>query len=229
MALRKIGLVALAAAAAVVPVTAAMAAKVVVVRSMGPSAKAYPPGKALTDTSSIKLGSGDMVTLLGPSSSRTLRGPGVFTASTAGRSQLAMAAGRRSRFGALRTGEVAKNPSLWDLDVTRGGKMCVSEPAKLKLWRPTADASTKVRISGGGKEQAVDFAAGQTAVAWPSQLPVGDGVEYQIALDGGDSQKLAFVRVSSPPTDLPGAAQLLIEKGCENQLELLVESAGKAQ
>src|SRR5687768_10681002 len=121
MTLRKVALLGVAAGMIALPVTAAIAAKVVIVRSIGPSAKAYPPGKALPDSASIKLGSGDIVTLIGPSSSKTLRGPGTFSASTP-TAQLAMASGRRGRFGALRTGEVAKNPSLWDLDVTQSGK-----------------------------------------------------------------------------------------------------------
>ena len=230
MTLRKFGLVLTIAGAATLPATAAIAAKVVVVRSMGPSAKAYPPGKAMSDSSSIKLGSGDMVTLLGPNAARTLRGPGVFTASAADRSSLAMSAGRRSRFGALRTGEVAKNPSLWDLDVTQSGKMCVSETTKLNLWRPNTDAAAKLSIRGAGKIEAVDFAAGQAAIAWPSGLPVGNGNEYEFEFDGaGDPAKLSFVAVPPPPSDLVGAAEVLIANGCQNQLDLLVESAAKAQ
>ena len=228
MTLRIVGLLGAAAGLALVPATAAIAAKVVVVRSIGPSAKAYPPGKALSDSTSIKLGSGDVVTLIGPSSSKTLRGPGVFTASTPN-AQLAMASGRRGRFGALRTGEVAKNPSLWDLDATQSGKMCVANPGKLNLWRPHGDAAAKINISGGGKQEAVEFKPGQTSLAWPAKLPVTDGSEYQVAWDNGERNKLSFVTVSAPPTDLPGAAQLLISKGCQYQLDLLVESAAKAK
>jgi hypothetical protein len=218
----------LIAGAMILPATAAIAAKVVVVRSMGPSSKAYPPGKAMSDSSSIKLGSGDMVMLLGPNAARTFRGPGVFTASAADRGSLAMAAGRRSRFGALRTGEVAKNPSLWDLDVTQSGKMCVSDTTKLNLWRPNADAAAKLSIRGARRTEAVDFAAGQAAVAWPAGLPVGNGQEYEFELDGmGDPAKLSFVSVATPPSDLVGAAEVLIANGCQNQLDLLVASAAK--
>ena len=229
MTLRNVAMIGVAAGLAVLPVTAAIAAKVVVVRSIGPSAKDFPPGKALSDTTSIKLGSGDIVTLIGPSSSKTLRGPGTFTASTPN-AQMAMASGRRGRFGALRTGEVAKNPSLWDLDATQSGKMCVSNPSKLNLWRPDGETAAKISISGGGKQQAIEFAPGQTSLAWPAKLPVTDGSEYQVTwVESGERNKLNFVTVSSPPTDLPGAAQLLIEKGCQYQLDLLVDSAAKAK
>ena len=229
MMLRKVAWVGVAAGLAMVPVTAAIAAKVVVVRSIGPSAKTYPPGKALSDSTSITLGSGDILTLIGPSSSKTLRGPGTFTAATPN-AQMAMASGRRGRFGALRTGEVAKNPSLWDLDATQNGTMCVAEPGKLNLWRPNSEVAAKLNISGGGKQQSVEFGPGETKLAWPSKLPVTDGSEYQVTwVESGERNKLNFVRVSSPPTDLPGAAQLLIEKGCQYQLDLLVDSASKAR
>src|SRR3954453_17476214 len=51
-------------------------ANVVVVKSLGPSAKAYPPGKTLPETAKISLQGGDVVTVLGPASAQTLRGPG---------------------------------------------------------------------------------------------------------------------------------------------------------
>lgn len=229
MTVRKLALIALAGGIGLAPVTAAMAAKVVVVRSVGPSAKAYPPGKAMLDSSSITLGNGDAVTLLGPNASRTLRGPGTFTASTVDRSSLAMAAGRRSRFGAMRAGDIAVNPSLWNIDVTQSGKMCVAEPAKLKLWRPDSESAAKLSIRGASSQQALEFAAGQASVPWPAQLPVANGGEYQLEwADGGDTSKLSFVMVNAPPADLVGAAQLLIDKGCQNQLDLLVETAGNA-
>ena len=217
---------ALLALAVAIPATAT--AKVVVVRSIGPSAKAYPPGKALPDSASIKLGNGDAVTLLGPNASRTLRGPGTFTASTVDRSSLAMAAGRRSRFGAMRSGEITSAPSLWDVDVTQSGKTCVAEPAKLKLWRPNADTPATLSIRSGTNTHSIEFAKGHATVPWPAQLPVANGSEYQLELTGGDSSKLSLVLVNAAPADLVAAAELLIAKGCQNQLDLLVETADKA-
>ncbi len=228
MTMRKLAWMALAGGTAVLPAAAAVAANVVIVRSVGPSAKSYPPGKALPESASIKLGSGDSVTLLGPSASRTLRGPGTFTASTAGRTSLAMAAGRRARFGALRSGEITASPNLWDVDVTQGGKMCVAEAAKLKLWRPNADSPATLDIRGGATAHAVEFAAGHATVPWPAQLPVANGREYQLELAGsGDIGKISFVMVNATPPDRVAAAELLIAKGCQNQLDLLVETADK--
>ena len=215
-----------AAAAAALSSTAAVAS-VVIVKSLGPSAKAYPPGKTLPDSASISLKGGDVLTLIGPSSAQTIRGPGNFNAKSA---TLASAAGKRGRFGALRTGQVARNPSIWDLDVTQSGRMCVSDLSKLKLWRPDTQSAVKMNIrSADGKTQELSWAAGKDAL-WPSALPIANSAQYQIEWTGsGDKSSITFVTVPKPPTDLVGAAQVLIENDCQNQLDLLVESASKAK
>jgi hypothetical protein len=203
--------------------TAALA-NVVVVKSLGPSAKAYPPGKTLPPSAKITLQGGDVVTVLGPSAAQTLRGPGSFDA---GQVSLASAAGQRGRFGALRASEVAHNPSIWDIDVAQGGRVCVNAASKLNLWRPDSEADTKVTIrSPDGKSQELSWAAGKALAAWPSAMPVTTGASYQVEWPGtGDSSSLDVVLIPSPPTDLVGAAQVLIANGCQAQLDLLVRSA----
>ena len=55
------------------------------------------------------------------------------------------------------------------------------------------------------------------------------GAQYQIQWgETGDKSSLDVVTVGSVPADLPGTAQVLIENGCQNQLDLLVSSASKA-
>ena len=215
-------------ATAVALSSTAAVASVVVVRSLGPSAKAYPPGKTLPESASISLKGGDVVTLLGPSSAQTLRGPGNFEAKQVA---LASAAGKRGRFGALRTAEVAHNPSIWDLDVTQSGKMCVNKAGKLTLWRPDAETAATVKIrSSDGKTQDLAWAAGKASAVWPASLPLANSAEYQIEWPStGEKSSVTFVTVASAPSDLVGAAQVLIENGCQNQLDLLVESASKSQ
>lgn len=214
------------AVAAVTLSSTAAFASVVVVRSLGPSAKAYPPGKTLPESASISLKGGDVVTLLGPSSAKTLRGPGNFDTKQVA---LASVAGRRGRFGALRTAEVARNPSIWDLDVSQSGKVCVTDASKLTLWRPDADSAVKINIrSASGKSQELSWAAGKRSASWPATLPIADSAQYEIEWPGsGDKSNVTFVTVPAAPADLVGAAQLLIENGCENQLDLLVQSASK--
>ena len=205
----------------------AASANVVVVKSLGPSAKAYPPGKTLPPSAKIKLQGGDVLTLLGPSAAKTLRGPGNFDAASV---SLASAPGQRGRFAALRASEVAHNPSIWDIDVSQSGKFCVTDGAKLKLWRPDSESESSVTIrSADGKSQQLSWAAGKAVASWPAALPVKSGTSYQVEWAGsGEKSNLDLVTVSSPPTDLVGAAQLLIQNGCDIQLNLLVDGASKS-
>jgi len=205
----------------------AAVANVVVVKSLGPSAKAYPPGKTLPESAKITLQGGDVVTVLGPASAQTLRGPGNFDAKQV---TLASAAGQRGRFGALRAAEVARNPSVWDVNASEGGKVCVTDASKLQLWRPDSEQAATVEIrSDDGKTQQLTWAAGNALTAWPAALPIRTGASYQIEWpETGDKSSLDFVATPDAPTDLVGAAQVLIEHGCTKQLDLLVDGASKA-
>src|SRR6476619_1387099 len=210
------------AAVAIALSSSAAMANVVVVKSLGPSAKAYPRGKTLPTSAKISLVGGDVVTVLGPSSAQTLRGPGNFDA---GQVSLASAAGQRGRFGALRAAEVAHNPSIWDIDVSQSGKICVSDASKLQLWRPDTETAATVQIhAADGATQELSWAAGSSLAAWPAALPVNNGASYQIEWpDTGEKSSLSFVSVPGTPGDLVGAAQVLISNGCQKQLDLLVE------
>jgi len=214
----------LACAIALAP-TAAIA-KAVVVRSLGPSAKAYPPGKALADSAKISLQQGDSVTVVGGNSARTLRGPGTFPAA-GGAQELAMASSRRGRFGAMRSGELAMNPSPWNLDVTQSGTVCANGKT-LKIWRPESGAAGKLTITkAGGSATKVDWPAGKSTVDWPAAAPIADGTEYQFALAGSsDTQTVRFVVLPAIPAEAADAAQALVEHGCQNQLDVLVTALG---
>ncbi len=216
----KIGAVAVALAT-----SSASVATVLVVRAAGPSAKVYPPGKALPESAKIQLQPGDSVMLLNTSGSRTLRGPGTFAVAASGEG-LAAAANRRGRVSAMRSSDVPLNPSPWNLDVTQSGKLCVANPTKLTLWRPHKADAIKLTIKGGGGEQTLEWPAGTDTIAWPASLPITSGAEYQLSQpENGDSARVMFVTLASPPSDTIGAAQSLIANGCDNQLDVLVESA----
>lgn len=204
--------------------------KAVVVRSAGPSAKTYPPGKALPDSAKISLKPGDSVTVLGPSSTKTLRGPGTFPASSAGAEGLKMAAARRTRFGAMRRGDLALNPSPWNLDISQGGTICLAEGNALKMWRPSSEEAAKLNITAAGKTTTVDWPAAKASMDWPTALPIAEGADYQLAIVGGPSpETIRFVKIPAIPADAVDAAQALIERGCHNQLDVLVDSLDKAE
>ena len=214
----------LAAAIALAPSVAL--AKAVVVRSLGPSAKAYPPGKALPDTAKISLQQGDSVTVVGGNSARTLRGPGTFPAA-GGAQELAMAASRRGRFGAMRSGELAMNPSPWNVDVTQSGTVCATGKT-LKLWRPKSTDAAKLTITKNGLATHVDWPAGKSTIDWPAAVPISEGTEYQLALAGAaELQTIRFAVLPAIPAEAADTAQALVEHGCQNQLDVLVAALGE--
>ena len=218
------GLVKFGVAAMALAVSSASVATVLVVRASGPSAKIYPPGKALPDSAQLKLQPGDSVMLLNTNGAKTLRGPGTFAVATTGGG--AATANRRSRMSAMRSSDIPLNPSPWNLDITQSGKLCVANPAQLTLWRPQKEDSITLTIRGGGGEQTLEWAAGKDTIAWPSSLPVSSGAEYQLSQPGnGDTARVTFVTLDNAPTDTVRTAQSLIANGCENQLDVLVEAS----
>ena len=218
------GLVKFGAAAIALAVSSASVATVLVVRASGPSAKIYPPGKALPDSAQLKLQPGDSVMLLNTNGAKTLRGPGTFAVATTGGG--AATANRRSRMSAMRSSDIPLNPSPWNLDITQSGKLCVANPAQLTLWRPQKEDPIKLTIRGGGSEQTLEWAAGKDTIAWPSSLPVSSGAEYQLSQPGnGDTARVTFVTLDNAPTDAVRTAQSLIANGCDNQLDVLVEAS----
>ena len=213
-----------AAAAAILAVPAGLAAAPLVVRSLGPSAKAWPPGRAVGENSPIVLKAGDVVTVLAPSGARTLRGPGTFKVAGGG---AAPAFNPRARFGAMRGPEVPPSPGLFDVDVSRSGNVCLADARPVLLWRPVsaADATLEVVPAGGGG-QSVAWAAGSMMQRWPQQLPIADGAEYSVKFaDEGEARRLTFKTLAAVGDDPTALARALIDKGCDAQLDLLIKAA----
>jgi hypothetical protein len=221
----RISLVLISIAGACFAIAASASAKTLVVRSAGPSAKAYPPGKALPDTAKISLQAGDSVTVLSPGSKRTLRGPGTFPAGSASAEGLSMAAARRTRFGAMRTGDLTLNPSPWNLDVTQSGTICVASSGGLKMWRPNSEEAAKLSISGdSAPATTIDWPAGKSTIEWPASVKIANGSEYKLAMAGGAAgETVRFAVMPAIPEDITEAAQVLIQNGCQNQLDVLVD------
>jgi hypothetical protein len=199
------------------------AANVLVVRSSGPSAKAYAPGHSFPDNAQVTLRPGDVVTVLGGQATRTLRGPGTFP--VAAKDAIASAS-RRGRFSAMRSGEVPPVPSVWHLDASQSGTVCVADAAKLQLWR--SDPAEKVALTvtpTGGPARTVEWPAGKDVLDWPKDLPVAANAAYELSWSGSaDKSKLVFASVGAAPKDEQGLADALIAKGCRNQLDALIET-----
>ena len=223
---RRAAFAVLLAAAAAMPA----AANVLVVRSTGPSAAAYPAGRSLPDNARLNLRDGDMVIVLGAAGTRTFRGPGSFSPSAAvqaGARTFAAADGRRARIGAVRgAGIVPHSPTIWHVDVTQSGTFCLASPSHVMLWRPDATVPVTLTIAGAGAAaRTVRWPAGQATVAWPAALPIANGSSFSIAQSGvAVPTQVTFRTLAREPANLEGVASALIANGCQGQLDVLVES-----
>lgn len=216
-------------------VAASGAAAVLVVRSSGPSAAAYPPGKALGDKQLLKLKVNDVVVLLDSRGTRTLRGPGDFNTSAASSSASASSlAAVTSQVGTrrVRVQAVRGQPSgatggrnVWQADVSRSGSVCVANPSDLGLYRGNASSEAHVTLtdSATGKSATVPFEVGQSIARWPSELPVAAGTSFKVK--GAGSPATLEVKMISPvPSGLEGMAQTFIRNDCSAQLDVLIDT-----
>jgi hypothetical protein len=231
---RRMAALALGAAALALPVAAQAG---VVVKSTGPSARQYPVGTKLDDSASITLKAGDVVTVLTADGTRVIKGAGTFRVGD--RPQVAAdrfasltrkRAATRVRLGAVRgdTDEIATNPSLWYVDVTRSGTICLYDLATVRLWRPgTQGTSTYTIANGEGTVQAnVTFDDTVTVAALdPARLPITEAGHYMItAPDGSTSSHINFVLLAGDYNAPDSLAEALIAKGCTVQLDALASS-----
>ena len=213
-------------AAAAIPA----AANVLVVRSTGPSASAYPAGRSLPDNARLNLRAGDAVIVLGAGGTRTFRGPGSFSpgaAVQAGQRTFAAADGQRARIGAVRgAGIVPHSPTIWHVDVTQGGTFCLPNANRVMLWRADATQAATLTITGAGAPpRNVRWAAGQSTVAWPAALPIANNSTFSVVQSGvAVPTELTFKTLGQEPVDLQHVAEALIANGCQGQLDVLVES-----
>lgn len=211
----------------------AVASAGVVVSSTGPSAASFPVGKKVADSERIVLRQGDVLTVLDGNGTRVLRGAGTYMLSQqAGPSQRASFARLTERRTASRVGTAAvrgedppRPSSLWHVDVSKPGRVCVLGTDRVRLWRPQTegDASYTLHADSGGASHAVTFGDGDTLTSWDtSALPIADGASFALAgPDGAGSGTLTFAVLDGAAEDPEALAQQLIEKGCTQQLELL--------
>ena len=212
----------------------AAAADILVVRSTGPSAKAYPPGKSIPETGRLALKAGDMLVVLDGRGTRTIRGPGNFiagAAQSAGQPMQTAAAtpARRARIGAVRGTGTASPPrpdTLWQVDVSKSSNICLADRNNVTLWR--ADTSKPVALTvarEGGASQTINWPAGESTLSWPSNVAIADGAQYSLAWKGAAAPtRLRFKTLPKQPAGLEDMASSLITNQCNAQLDLLIET-----
>ncbi|HEX8262763.1 MAG TPA: hypothetical protein VF547_07810 [Allosphingosinicella sp.] len=209
--------------------TAAMA-DILVVRSSGPSARSYPAGRRLPESSRLSLKAGDQLIVLDGRGTRVIRGPGSFAAGAPAVGRVASAAPvqRRARIGAVRgieTGEL-RPPSIWHVDVARSSNVCVADPAKVTLWRArAAEAATLSIAARNGATRQLGWQPGSSTLAWPSDLPVAEGAEYRLSGTGAAAPTtIRFRTMPAKPAGLEDMAQALIRNQCDAQLDLFIDT-----
>lgn len=235
--IRRLGLAA-AAAIAAVAMTGTAAAQSTVVRSTGPSATKYPAGTKFKANQRITLADGDKLVVMQGGKTRTLSGRGehntgavIAANQTMGGTMIRMMAKRPSatKGGASRGDEITvttvRAPNLWLLDYREGGNFCVSDPATLMLWRPLGKGMTTVTVTGANTSGTVEIPADSEMRRWPANVPLQYGVDYQ--LSGGGLTGPVTIRLTQLTTrpDTPESAyDLLSSNGCSPQVERLVDA-----
>jgi hypothetical protein len=230
--MRKMHLAAAVLAASIA--TAAASADILVVRSAGPSAKNFPPGKSLPENGRITLQANDKLVVLDGRGTRELKGPGSFTpggpaqaaSRTAGLSGVA-APQRRARIGAVRSVGLSqpKSPTIWHIDVAKSSTVCLADPANVMLWRADASQPVTLKVTGsGGASRELNWSAGESTLSWPADLTIKDGADYRLSWGQSAQTNLRFKTLPSKPIGLEDMASSLIRNDCQAQLDLLIET-----
>ena len=207
----------------------AAAADILVVRSSGPSAKSYPPGRRLPESARISLKASDQLIVLDGRGTRVIRGPGTFTAGAPAVGRVASAtpsADRRARIGAVRgiEGGALRPPSIWHVDIARSSNVCVADPSKVTLWRADAGEAATLAIAGpNGRTKSLAWQPGSSTLDWPSDLAVTDGAEYRLS-GSGEPATIRFRTMGARPAGLEDMAQTLIRNQCDAQLDLFIDT-----
>ncbi len=217
-------------AVALLVTASAAAADILVVRSLGPSAKSFPPGKRLAETARLTLKANDQLVVLDGRGTRTIRGPGTFTAGIAqGATASAAPVQRRARIGAVRTlgtGEL-RSPTLWHVDVAKSTNFCLADSASPTLWRadPGGPITLAITRAGDGATRRVGWEAGSSTLAWPADLAPSEGAEFRLSWEGASTPTvLKFKALPQKPAGLEDMASSLIRNQCTAQLDLLIET-----
>jgi hypothetical protein len=210
----------------------AASADILVLRSVGPSAKSFPPGRRLPDKAPLVLQASDQLVVLDSRGTRTIRGPGNFIAGVAPPARIASAEPvvvRRARIGAVRgPGTDMNRPgSIWEVDVAKSSNICVSDPGAVKLWRaePANAADLTVTRLPDGTTRRLHWDAGASTLAWPKDFAIADGARYRFAWTSNTAPThITFHKLAQRPSGLDGTASVLLTNNCTAQLDLFIDT-----
>ena len=206
----------------------AASADVLILRSLGPSARQYPAGSRVPDSARFTLRPGDSVVILASGSTRTFRGPGTYSANGPANAFAGNSAQVRRQTGAVRgpgSSEVRRPADIWQFDVTQSGRACILAGSRPVLWRPSSERTVRVTITPqSGDPQTLNWDAGRATLNWPAGIPVVDGASYQISWTGGTSptRLTAKTLAAIPANNVEAVATALLTNQCRGQLDVLI-------
>jgi hypothetical protein len=108
----------------------------------------------------------------------------------------------------------------------RGGtaRVCVERGSMPTVTRDRTATRQVVNFQAGtsDKRATAEFAAGESALKWPSGLEVADGQTYRVTPDNGTAMEVQLILIAKGPTG-PQAVQALAGAGCLLQAALALQ------
>ena len=232
LSLRKRRLVQFAVLAVAAGEVSYAAAEVLILRSVGPSARNFPAGRRVADKTSFNLRPGDTVVVLANGATRTFRGPGTYAATGPVRrgTQVAGGGNVRRQTGAVRDAGLPAVPltqptDIWQFDVSQSGRACVLPGRRPVLWRPQSSRAVRITITPqNGTAQTLNWNAGQATLEWPASIPVVDGASYQLSWPGAASPIRVTTRTLTglSLSNVDAVASAFLTNNCRSQLDALI-------
>lgn len=238
----RVGIAAVLAGSIAIAASSSARAEPLVISYQGQAPQNYKPGKKLPANQSLTLKPGEVLTVLDERGTRTLRGPGVFSTSSAANAGSVTPASlmnlvkttpaRRARTGAVRgtpgAATPTNSPNLWFIDIRKSATVCVADFANVRLWRPDiaepqSVVASSLTASGLTSSGAASFLKGQSTAPWPNQVAPIDGGRYSLTgLAKSSPTTITMVQIKVAGTEvLVELASALLDKGCQSQAELL--------
>jgi len=117
---------------------------------------------------------------------------------------------------------ITQSPANYaQLDPWQDDAYCYNSSVDLQLARQDAEFLLDINFSSGKTRKTVRWRAEEVTLAWPTEIPVADGQQYQLAL----GQQARLLRLHQVPEaallSKEDMALLLCAKGCARQAELL--------
>lgn len=207
-----------------VSTTATAAAQVLILRSVGPSARQYPAGQRLPDGARFSLRPGDVVSILHGRGTRTFRGPGTFAANLPVRLQTATPRGVRIQTGAVRGNETDRSsfypPSMWDMNVMMNGRFCFRSGGPVLLWRPDTSSAGTLSVTNQTGTSTISWPANSATMILPTAVPLRGGSTLDLRWSNAAAPvRVTLAEIRVDPDDDAAVAAAFLDNKCSHQLD----------